>query len=226
MRNIFVVLAVVCFVHGHAHGQSASCHFVEKANVSIAVPLDEQSEPVAALLKVHEVQAGSKHVLLFRGFRPIQGVMDADTYWKLTVAIGEPIGASKVLLDAKQVALRFSSGGSSWVHKGYGYMAANGTGFLRLRRLAVDRLVGDIDVEVIAQRVEDPSEAISYQIRGTYEARILDRHELTLWQGSKIGTNVRAEDAARPSLADQDPSEWQSRCEVALSRTKKVLDTD
>lgn len=217
MRSIAIAFVAASFAHGQAQAQAVSCGFAESATVSSAVLIDGRRDPVSALLGVHEIQAGSELVLLFRGFRRIEGVIDADTYWKLSTAIRESVGESTVTMDTSKITARFSTGGSSWVHKGYGYVSASGAGLLRLRRVSTDSMAGDIDMEFIARRVEDPSETSRYRIRGTYQAGRLDRRELTPWQGSKVGNDERAVDAAaRPSPAERSLNEWQSKCDVTV----------
>ena len=146
-----------------------------------------------ALLGDHAIQAGTKVVIGIRRYFHDPGVLDADTFWKMSVEIpklrlGEPIS-----LDAPGVRSIYTGAAEAW------YPGCNGARAMPLKGEMVLRRLGD-GVEATF-RIDTPAEYLStflsahkagnFRLEETLPLRTMTLQQLDAWEAGASPPAVR-----------------------------------
>jgi hypothetical protein len=138
---------------------------------------DEQS--LARLLHRHEIENGDKVVLAIRRYEAFPGMIDANTFTKISIEL-PALETCPVEFDLAQLKGAFSTGGSSWASKG-------GTATSALRgRLTLLKCDGAWDVQLHLSADADNSVSLR-TVHVTFDERFiaskLAHDQLTFWLG-------------------------------------------
>jgi len=161
--------------------------------------LNPENAFIEQLLGAHEITSGDRLVLLFREYGSGGGVIDADTYTKLTIELGSVKYGEPIDLASSGVRLYFSHGGSSWVLKGAGYYATRMTGWIQLSRHDSGPIDVSIEASGFGEQANHWGAEQPFSIKSKYKLTRLSFAELTPW----LGSDVTKENWMAASLPDK-----------------------
>jgi hypothetical protein len=177
--------------------QGGDYYYMEPAALSRPpkeINATQASNPAKAfieqLLGAHEITSGDRLVLLIREYGSGGGVIDANTYTKLTIELGSVRYGERIDLASSDVRLYYSHGGSSWVLKGSGYYATKMAGWIRLLRHDPGSIEVSLDASGFGQWADRRGPEKPFSLKSKYTLTQLSFAELTPWLGSDVSTDT------------------------------------